>query len=225
MTDGLIRPPGARHRSGGFQVLHGPLGAAVALARAGNPPTVWRNLQHALAAELAALTTPTPGADAAAVDTDAGGAAAEGFAARRGGPRELAVDHLRIATAGIYDTGRYPTPSEAWQAVLTAAVWAGHTLSFVLGRMHTGRWPGFQAFYTRYRTPAARRQALLRDWRTGVALVTAAKAKPSTSSLVRQSPTSTPNTHRRVTGTAQTNSKHPRRVPIPADLAQRAAAH
>jgi len=24
LTDGLIRPPGARHRSGGFQVLHGP---------------------------------------------------------------------------------------------------------------------------------------------------------------------------------------------------------
>ena len=207
LTDGLIRPPGARHRSGGFQVLHGSLGVAVALARAGNPPSVWRNLQLALAAELAAAT---PGADAAAVDTDAGGAGAdgvggEGFVARRGGPRELAVDYLRIATAGIYDTGRYRTPSEARQAVLTAAVWAGHTLTFVLGRMHTGRWPGFQAFYTRYRTPAARRQALLRDWRTAVALVTAAKAKPSTSSLVRQSPTSRPDTHRGVTGTAQTN--------------------
>jgi len=33
----------------------------------------------------------------------------------------LAADYLRIATTGVYDTGRYPTPSHARQAVITAA--------------------------------------------------------------------------------------------------------
>src|SRR6195952_4671082 len=56
LTDGLIRPPGSRHRSGGFQILHGTLAAAVGLARTGNPPAVWQHLTKALGAELAALT-------------------------------------------------------------------------------------------------------------------------------------------------------------------------
>ena len=33
----------------------------------------------------------------------------------------MAADYLRIATTGVYDTGRYPTPSHARQAVITAA--------------------------------------------------------------------------------------------------------
>ncbi len=65
---------------------------------------------------------------------------------RRGGVRELAADYLRIATTGVYDTGRYPTASHARQAVITAAVWAGHDLTSVLGRLHAGRWPGLRAF-------------------------------------------------------------------------------
>jgi hypothetical protein len=96
----------------------------------------------------------------------------------------------------VYDTGRYPTPSHARQAVITAAVWAGHDLSSVLGRLHAGRWPGLRAFYTRYRTAAARRQALTGDFRNAVALVTAARASKPTQILVRQSPTSGPDTHR-----------------------------
>jgi len=105
----------------------------------------------------------------------------------------------------VYDTSRYPTPSHARQAVITAAVWAGHDLSSVLGRLHAGRWPGLRAFYTRYRTAAARRQALAGDFRNAVALVTAAKAHRQTQNLVRQSPTSGPDTHRGVPDYGKTN--------------------
>jgi len=58
LTNGLIRPPGSRHRSKGFQVLHGPLDEAVAQASVGNPPVVWQRLSAELAPELAAQTTP-----------------------------------------------------------------------------------------------------------------------------------------------------------------------
>ena len=74
-----------------------------------------------LAAELAALHArehqpPEP--------VDAG----PGDLPRRSGARELAADYLRIASTGVYDTTRYRSPSEARQAVLDAAVWAGLTL-------------------------------------------------------------------------------------------------
>jgi len=191
LTNGLIRPPGSRHRSKGFQVLHGPLEAAVALASVGNPPVVWQRLSAELAPELAALTTPP---DLGSSTADLQGVDGRGVP-RRGGVRELAADYLRIATTGVYDTGRYPTASHARQAVITAAVWAGHDLTSVLGRLHAGRWPGLRAFYTRYRTAAARRQALAGDFRNAVALVTAAKAHRQTQNLVRRSPTSGPDTH------------------------------
>jgi len=201
LTNGLIRPPGSRHRSKGFQVLHGPLDKAVALASVGNPPVVWQRLSADLAPELAALTTPP---NLGASPTDQQGDDGR-HVPRRGGVRELAADYLRIATTGVYDTGRYPTPSHARQAVITAAVWAGHDLTSVLGRLHAGRWPGLRAFYTRYRTAAARRQALAGDWRNAVALVTAARASKSTQILVRQSPTSESDTHRGVPDHGKTN--------------------
>jgi len=201
LTNGLIRPPGSRHRSKGFQVLHGPLNEAVALARVGNPPVVWQRLSTELAPELAAQTTP-PDLTSSTADLQGEGGRR---VPRRGGVRELAADYLRIATTGVYDTGRYPTASHARQAVITAAVWAGHDLSSVLGRLHAGRWPGLRAFYTRYRTAAARRQALARDWSNAVALVTAAKAHRQTQNLVRQSPTSGPDTHRGVPDHGKTN--------------------
>ena len=56
LTDGLIRPPGSVHPSGGHQVLHGPLAAAQQLAATGNPPAVLERLRALLATELAAVT-------------------------------------------------------------------------------------------------------------------------------------------------------------------------
>jgi hypothetical protein len=145
LTDGLIRPPGSVHPSGGHQVLHGPLAAAQQLAIAGNPPAVLEQLRALLATELTAVTaTHTGHGDPSAVrEEDVDGAP---HVPRASGPRELAADYLRIATTGLYDTTRYRSPSEARQAVLAAAVSAGLNLPQVLTRLETGVWPGLASF-------------------------------------------------------------------------------
>ena len=79
--------------------------------------------------------------------------------------------------------------------MLTAAVWAGLTLPAVLARIENGTWPGLASFYTRYRNPRTRRNALLADWHKALAYVTAQQARKPTQSLVRNSPTSEPPSH------------------------------
>ena len=116
------RPPGARHRSGGFQTpARPPVG--------GGRPGSHRQPALGLASprrcsrhvELAAVRRPDSSRwPDASVLGDAW--RQRGRVPRRGGARELAADYLRIATTGLYDTGRYPTPSHARQALLTAAV-------------------------------------------------------------------------------------------------------
>ena len=185
LTDGLIRPPGSVHPSGGHQVLHGTLTDAHHLASTGNPPQVLTALTGLLTAELAALEHPPP----EPVDTG------PGDLPRRSGARELAADYQRIARTGVYDATRYRSPSEARQAVLDAAVWAGLALPAVLARVENGSWPGLASFYTRYRHPRTRRKALLADWAKAIAYVTAQQARKPTQSLVRNSPTSEPPSH------------------------------
>jgi hypothetical protein len=181
LTDGLIRPPGSVHPTGGHQVLHGSLAAAQQLAAAGNPPGMMEQLRRLLATELTAINH----------QAKAGANPAEaGSLPRPSGARDLAADYLRIATTGLYDTTRYRSPSEARQAVLDAAVWAGLTLPAVLARLENGTWPGLASFYTRYRRPGTRRRAILADWHKALAYVTKQQAKNSTTPLVHQSPTS-----------------------------------
>ena len=187
LTDGLIRPPGSVHPSGGHQVLHGSLTDAHRLATTGNPPTVLARLRDILAAELTTLTTQHHTGSPSGDETVS--------LPRRSGARDLAADYLRIATTGLYDTTRYRSPSEARQAVLDAAVWAGLTLPAVLARIENGTWPGLAAFYTRYRHPKTRRRALLADWQKAIAYVTAQQAKNPRDTLVRKSPTSEPPSH------------------------------
>ena len=196
MTDGLIRPPGARHRTGGFQVLHGTLSAAHLVFKQPNPGGVWSALKEALAVEMATVRADRLARDTAAMS----GAADAVYVPRSGGPRELAGDYLRIATTGLYNVARYPTPSHARQAVIASAVWAGLQFADVVARLHNGNWPGLASFYTRYRSPAARRKAVLADWRNAVAWVQKSKVNDTGVRSVRISPTSTPPTHRR-TGT------------------------
>lgn len=186
LTDGLIRPPGSRHHSGGHQQLLGTLTDAHQIAVTGNPSQVLRNLQRLLADELAGLarrhTTTDPDSDADAETP------------RRARPRELAADYLRIATTGQYNTARYKSPSEARQAVLTAAVWAGLTLAGVAARVENGTWPGLASFYARYR-PGTRRKALAADWRNATTWVAAQHVKQQAVNCVRNSPTSKPPPH------------------------------
>lgn len=213
LAAGLIRPPGARHRSGGFQMLHGPLGLAVQLARTGNPPAVWRNLRRELRVELA-IVADRRGPATASMQTSgpvsADTSAALPVVTRRGGVRELAGDYLRIAATGDYDHARYASPSQARLAVLTAAAWAGMSLVDVLARLHDGRWAGLAAFYARYRTSKARREALTKfDWPKAVASVAAERAKNRSLKSVRSSPTSNHATHRGVPTGREINRNSP----------------
>jgi len=193
MTDGLIRPPGSRHRSGGFQTLHGSLSAAHLILKQPNPADVWKAFKEALATELSAVRAHRLERDSAALS----GGADTAYVPRRGGPRELAADYLRIATTGLYNVARYPSPSHARQAVIASAVWAGMTFPDVIGRLHNGNWPGLASFYTRYRTAGTRRKAVLSDWKNAVSWVQKSKANDTGVRAVRISPTSAPTTHRR----------------------------
>ncbi len=193
LTDGLIRPPGSRHRSGGFQRLRGTLAAAYGVAKQPNPAGVWVALKEALAVELQAVHADRTERDRIAAGSDD---TEVGYVPRKGGPRELAADYLRIATTGLYDTARYPSPSHARQAVLASAAWAGMQLADVISRVQGGAWPGLASFYARYRYEAARRKAMVGDWRNAVAWVQKARANDTGVSPVRISPTSTPPTQR-----------------------------
>jgi len=194
MTDGLIRPPGSRHRSGGFQRLHGTLSAAHLILKQPNLAGVWTAMKEALALELAAVRADRLERDAAALT---GGGTDTAYVPRTGGPRELATDYLRIATTGLYNVARYPSPSHARQAVIASAVWAGLTFPDVISRLHSGNWPGLASFYTRYRTAGTRRKAVLSDWKNAVSWVQKSKANDTGVRAVRISPTSEPTTHRR----------------------------
>lgn len=51
---GCFRPPGSRHRAGGWQVLDGPLAPAVAVAEHPDGPQVWAAPPAALRPQLTA---------------------------------------------------------------------------------------------------------------------------------------------------------------------------
>ncbi len=107
--------------------------------------------------------------------------------------RELAGNYLQIAHTGVYDTARYGSPSQARQAVITAAVWAGMSMVDVLARISDGRWRGLASFYARYSNLTFWWEALSKfDWPAAVAYVTREKGKNPGSSLVP------PVTHKRV---------------------------
>ena len=91
--------------------------------------------------------------------------------------------------------GRYPTGSEARQAVLCSAANRGWTLADVTTRIDDGRWAGLRQLYTRYRT--GRQRALARDWNKALSRAVRKSAGP-----VSTSDTS-PNTHRGTRGTTE----------------------
>lgn len=184
---GLIRPPGAAHKMGGHQTLRGSLAAAYHLARTGNPPQVWTKLTAALAPDI----TATQRARTKASDVDG-----TPPIKRASGPRELTGAYLTMATTGTWDAGRYASASEARQAIVTSAAWAGHSLAQIAARMTSGTWPGLAALYARYR-PGTRHQALARDWTKARALIEKHQNSATGDERVRKSHTSEPTSHRR----------------------------
>ena len=154
VAGGLIRPPGSRHRSGGWQLLLQPLPQVAAALSTPADREVWDRIQAAF--------PPPPAPPSPAPDQPAsGGDVLDPLPGYHG---QISGRYAQIATSGDW-TG-YPSPSEARQAVVWAAAAAGLTLATVAARVETGAWPGLRSLYTRY----GRHQhaALARDWHKAV---------------------------------------------------------
>lgn len=171
---GIIRPPGSRHRTGGYQLLTSPLGHARRCAAEPNGPAAWNRLLTALADDLAAVgrgESPAPSGpetapDGAAWRLDEHGAP---WLPRPGGkvPR-LRADLELTAVTGFYDATRYPTSSEARLAVLGSAAARGWRLEDIAARLRGGRWDGLNGFYGKY--PGRQRdRRLAAEWKKAVA--------------------------------------------------------
>ncbi|WP_125778355.1 MarR family transcriptional regulator [Antribacter gilvus] len=204
LTTGCIRPPGARHKSGGHQRLTMSLSAAYDVLRRRNGADVVQALQVRLRPQIAAwraaqtlTAVPAPPRPAAG-ESQATGELPDG--ARRGLSRRI---HL-IAREATWDPSRYSTGSEARFAVLCAAAAAGWQLADVVARVETGRWPGLASLYQRYR--AGSRTALSRDWLRACAFTADTTWRGATSAqisvpgeagnpTVRRSNTSAPEPH------------------------------
>jgi hypothetical protein len=172
---GIIRPPGSRHRTGGFQSLTTSLALAQRCAAQPNGPAVWARLCESLREQLDAIDRgecplPPPAAETAPKDAqwrlDETGMPWLPRSARRL-PR-LRQDLELTAVTGGYDAARYPTPSHARFAVLGSAAARGWRLAEVTERMRSGGWDGLAGFFGRYK-PKDRAARLAADWKKAVA--------------------------------------------------------
>lgn len=159
---GQIRPPGARHKSGGWQTLAMPLEAATRAVQRPNGPAVWTGLLAEFAGELALVD---PIRDLAAIPsgcvTDADG---QPWLPRPDGRQPLRSDLAKIARAGIKQSG-YGDRSQARMAVLASAAMRGWSLADVHASIASGEWAGFARLYARTREPGRLKRLLATEWR------------------------------------------------------------
>jgi hypothetical protein len=188
---GCIRPPGATHKRGGHQELTMALATAYDVLRRPNDPGVLAQIRTHLAAEIATWRTahdPNPDTITTAdADQECAG----------GRRRELGARLRSVAESGVYDHARYPSASEARQAVIAGAVRAGWSLADVAVRLADGRWPGLAGMYARY-SPTHRASSLARDWHAAQKFLAATQDEPALSvgeSHVRKSHTSPTQSH------------------------------
>lgn len=166
ISEGCLRPPGARHKSGGHQQLDCTLAEAEHVLDHPNPTSAWHRFLSELRRHGGPLVPPRTYADS---DSSAGEHAdvddvEEQLAGLRG-YRAPSESYQAIARTGEYDPARYASPSEARQAVIWAAAAAGWRLADVARRLQDGTWPGLASFYARY-APHACHTALARDWKS-----------------------------------------------------------
>ncbi|MFE9235196.1 MarR family transcriptional regulator [Cellulosimicrobium funkei] len=151
---GCIRTPGSAHGAGGYQTLTSSLSSAVDMLRRPNTPTTLAELRGILAADIAAVRAQRA---SLAVPPEAG-TFPQGAA-----PNKLSARVAAIARNGIWDAGRYDSPSAARQAVITACVRAGWGITDVQRRIGDGTWPALAGMYARY-SPGRRLASLRADW-------------------------------------------------------------
>ena len=201
VRSGCIRTPGALHKGWGHQQLTMSLSAAYDVLRRPNGADVVEAMRVRLHTQVAAwrarATPPRHLEFVGGVDVDD---QAPAQPAGRAGEVRGAV--LRIATEGIYDVARYPTPSEARAAVMAAAARASWRLADVVARIEDGRWAGLAALYAHH-SPGSQRHRITRDWSAATALVARTqKTNPQIrphdeagNNTVRRSNTSVPESH------------------------------
>lgn len=182
IDSGCIRPPGARHKSGGHQELIDTMTTAMAAVHHPGTATAWAALLAELRPTTAAPGPPVP--DGAIDATDNRLASVGRFTAPT-------AKYQHIARTGESDG--YSSPSEARQAVLWACAASGWAFADVARRIEDGTWPGLASMYGRYRAHT-RHGALVRDWQKAISL---AKSQRETTRMkaVRVGPTSRVKTH------------------------------
>ncbi|WP_258064671.1 helix-turn-helix domain-containing protein [Arthrobacter sp. ZGTC131] len=185
LLHGCMRTPGSPHKRGGHQELAMSLNMAYDIARRPNSASVWTAMKADLAGEIAAVRalrleqtlTPTP---------------TETPKLRHPAGRMSRAMQL-MAQTGLYDSNRYPSDSEARQAIITGAAAAGLEVTDVERRMMQGTWPGLASFYARYAS-RHRVPALRRDWLNAVSYLSKDAGSRNGKNNARKSPTSQPNT-------------------------------
>jgi hypothetical protein len=159
---GQISPPGARHKSGGWRVLEGPLEDAAAAAGHPNGPEVWAALLAEFAAELQAAETDVRGEDICEAELDDAGVP---WVPRLGGRAPLSPELEHAARTGRWDRTRYPGRSEARMAIVGAAVARGWQLADVRAAVASGAWTGLAGLYERRSEPGRMERLLPSEWR------------------------------------------------------------
>jgi hypothetical protein len=160
---GQISPPGARHKSGGWRLLSGPLEDALAAAGHPNGPAVWAALLTEFAAELRHLGPDAPAGDAPpAAELDEAGVP---WVPRLGGRAPLGAGLEQVARTGRWDRSRYAGRSEARMAVLGSAASRGWQLADVRAALACGAWKGLAALYERRSEPGRMERLLPLEWR------------------------------------------------------------
>lgn len=136
ISDGCIRVPGSKHKSGGHQVLITPLSSAYDILRRRNPMKAVAKLQRSLAPEIRRLK-----------DNRRKVQRASGLGvANQLDPALRETPVRRIARTGLYDSSTYKSPSEARMAVLCSMAASGRTAQDVKTAM-SECYPGLAALY------------------------------------------------------------------------------
>ncbi|WP_309233457.1 MarR family transcriptional regulator [Pseudarthrobacter sp. AB1] len=186
LLHGCMRVPGSPHKRGGHQELAMSLNIAYDVARRPNTPGVWTAMNAELAGEISAVRAvrlEQPLTALPALD--------EGSQQVLQGTGRMSRTMLQLAVTGLYDANRYPTDSEARQAVLAGAAAAGLAVTDVQRRMFQGHWPGLASFYARY--PSRHRtKALKEDWANAVTYVQKTRTSRDGKNNARKNPTSQP---------------------------------
>lgn len=138
ITDGCIRVPGSRHKTGGHQTLVTPLSQAYATLRVRNSPRAIAALRAALAPELTR--------NKAIQERQAKAATTRTSEGQLPITRHSETPLRRIARTGLYDTAKYASPSEARMGVLNHFAACGWSLDDVQNEL-TGQFPGLAALY------------------------------------------------------------------------------